>query len=175
MTQLAPKIGVVIWLWIFSTFLETVAVANREPRMATAFIILAQLTKTVLMVGAVIDFCDGRSLYLRGDDSRRFANADSAGLSEFEISAFLDGISISRFFREQLFYALPFGLAGLLWTLQTDIHNYFVGYRFSEAEFAIYAFGCFELPLIAMLVRISHIGFDSANERTCKRKTKNGK
>jgi O-antigen/teichoic acid export membrane protein len=42
-------------------------------------------------------------------------------------------------------------LAGLLWTLQTDIHNYFVSHRFSPAEFAVYRLGCFELPLIAML------------------------
>jgi O-antigen/teichoic acid export membrane protein len=56
-----------------------------------------------------------------------------------------------KFFREQMFYALPFGLAGLLWTLQTDIHNYFVGHRFSAAEFAVYAYGCFQLPLITML------------------------
>jgi O-antigen/teichoic acid export membrane protein len=55
------------------------------------------------------------------------------------------------FFRRQMFYALPFGLAGLLWTLQTDIHNYFVGHNFSAAEFAIYAYGCFQLPLIMML------------------------
>ncbi len=41
-TELAPLIGIVIWLWIFSSFIETVAVANREPRAATAFIILAQ-------------------------------------------------------------------------------------------------------------------------------------
>jgi O-antigen/teichoic acid export membrane protein len=46
---------------------------------------------------------------------------------------------------------LPFGLTALLLILQTDIHNYFVGYRFSSAEFAIYAYGCFQLPLIAML------------------------
>jgi hypothetical protein len=55
-TRLAPKIGVVIWLWIFSTFLETVAVANREPRSATVFIILAQMTKTALMISAVLIF-----------------------------------------------------------------------------------------------------------------------
>jgi O-antigen/teichoic acid export membrane protein len=50
-----------------------------------------------------------------------------------------------------MFYALPFGLAGVLWTLQTDIHNYFVGHRFSAAEYAVYAIGCFQLPLITML------------------------
>lgn len=48
-------------------------------------------------------------------------------------------------------YAVPFGLTGVLWIAQTDIHNYFVGYQFSPSEYAIYAYGCFELPLIAML------------------------
>ena len=33
MTRLAPMIGVVVWVWIFSTFLETVAVANQEARV----------------------------------------------------------------------------------------------------------------------------------------------
>jgi O-antigen/teichoic acid export membrane protein len=56
-----------------------------------------------------------------------------------------------RFFREQMFYATPFGLAGILWTLQTDIHTYFVGNRFSAAEYAIYMYGCSQLPLISML------------------------
>ena len=38
-----------------------------------------------------------------------------------------------------------------MWTLQTDVHNYFVSHHFSPAEFAIYAIGCFQLPLIGML------------------------
>ena len=47
MTRLAPKIGVVIWIWIFSTFLETVAVANQETKLATVFIIFAQFTQNL--------------------------------------------------------------------------------------------------------------------------------
>jgi O-antigen/teichoic acid export membrane protein len=151
MTRLAPKIGVVIWLWIFSTFIETVAIANREARAATVFIILAQLTKTVLMISAIMIFTTVESFI--------YAAMIQAAVQSIVLLIYLN----SRFpkfwtafdfgfFREQLFYALPFGLAGLLWTLQNDIHNYFVGYRFSHAEFAIYAYGCFELPLIGMLM-----------------------
>jgi O-antigen/teichoic acid export membrane protein len=55
------------------------------------------------------------------------------------------------FFVEQMKYALPFGLTGILWLAQNDIHNYFVAHKFTAAEFAIYAYGCFEVPLIAML------------------------
>src|SRR4051794_33248130 len=56
LTRLAPKIGVVIWIWIFATFLETVAIANQEARVATVFIIAAQLSKTLLMGSAVFAF-----------------------------------------------------------------------------------------------------------------------
>ena len=56
MTQLAPKIGVVIWIWIISTILETVAVANQETKLATVFIIFSQFSKTFLMAIAVVYF-----------------------------------------------------------------------------------------------------------------------
>src|SRR6185436_13115560 len=56
LTHLAPKIGVVIWIWIFSTFLETVAVANQEARVATVFIVVSQFSKTLLMGSAVFVF-----------------------------------------------------------------------------------------------------------------------
>ncbi len=150
MTQLAPKIGVVIWLWIFSTFLEVVAIANQEARVATVFIILAQLTKTLLMAGAVILFATIESFV--------YAAMIQAALQTVILFVYLNSRFPRfwrefdwQFFREQSFYALPFGLVGLLWTLQTDIHNYFVGNRFSDAEYAIYAYGCFQLPLFAIL------------------------
>jgi O-antigen/teichoic acid export membrane protein len=149
-TRLAPKIGVVIWLWIFSAFLETVAVANQEARAATAFIILAQFTKTLLMVSAVI--------FVGTVEAFIYAAMIQAALQTLVLLFYLNSrfprfwTSFDlKFLGEQLVYALPFGLAGLLWTLQTDIHNYFVGYRFSASDYAIYAYGCFELPLIAMI------------------------
>ncbi len=51
----------------------------------------------------------------------------------------------------QLVYALPLGLDGLLWALQVDIDNYFVNHYFSAAMFAVYANGCFDVPLVGML------------------------
>ena len=150
LTLLAPRIGVVIWIWIFSTFLETVAIANQEAKLATAFIILAQFSKTLLMVSAVFLFATV--------DSFIYAAMVQGTIQTVILLFYLNSRFPQfwrkfdpAFFREQMVYAVPFGLAGILWMLQTDIHNYFVGYKFSTAEFAIYAYGCFELPLIAML------------------------
>lgn len=150
MTRLAPKIGVVIWLWIFSAFLETAAIANREARVATIFIILAQFSKTALLAGAVIAFGT--------IDSFVYAAMIQAALQTLILLFYLNirfprfwRAFDLRFFREHLLYALPFGFAALMWVLQTDVHNYFVGYRFSESDYAIYAYGCFQLPLLSML------------------------
>lgn len=150
LAALSPYIGIVIWIWIFSTFLETVAIANQEAKTATVFIILAQFTKALLMGGAVLIFATVESfiyaamiqgviqtivlfLYIRSRFPGFWRTFDRA------------------FFWEQMRYAVPFGVAGILWMAQLDIHQYFAGHRFTSAEFAIYAYGCFELPLLAML------------------------
>jgi O-antigen/teichoic acid export membrane protein len=150
MTRLAPMIGVAIWLWIFSSFLEVVTVANKEARVATVFIILSQLIKTALMAGAIVWFAT--------IDAFIYAAIIQAVIQSVVLLAYLNARFPYfwrkfdfRFFGAHASYTLPFGLTAILWTLQNDIHNYFVGYRFTEAEYAIYAYGCFQLPLIGIL------------------------
>lgn len=150
MTLLAPKIGVVVWLWIFGAFLEIAAIANQESRLSTAFIILAQLTKTALMSGAIFVFGTVEAFIDAAIWQGVLQTLVLLVYLNYRFPRFWTAFRFG-FFREQLFYALPFGLSGLLWTLQNDIHNYFVGYRFGEAEFAVYAYGCFQLPLFIIL------------------------
>jgi O-antigen/teichoic acid export membrane protein len=146
----APLIGLIVLLWVFSFFVEVVAVANQELRAATVFIIAAQFTKTALLLGAALLFGSVRSLI--------YAALIQALLQTFVLFMYLR----SRFpgfwrsfewpvLRSQLAYALPLGLYGLLWTAQVDLHNYFVSHSFGAAAFAIYAVGCFDLPLVSML------------------------
>lgn len=150
LTRLAPTIGIVIWLWIFSAFLEIAAIANQEARLATAFIILAQFSKTFLMVCAVLIFTTVESLIYAAMIQGILQTAVLLIYLKARFPGFWRNFSL-KFFREQMFYAVPFGVSAILWILQSDIHNYFVGYGFSTAEFAIYAYGCFQLPLVSML------------------------
>jgi O-antigen/teichoic acid export membrane protein len=150
MTRLAPHIGVVVWIWIFSIFLEMVAVANKEARLATAFIIFAQFSKTVLMVVAVLLFTTVDAFLYAAMIQGVLQTVILLIYLNLRFPGFWKRFNFA-FFREQMIYAVPFGLAGILWTMQTNLHFYFVGYRFSEADYAIYAIGCFELPLITML------------------------
>jgi len=150
MTKLAPLIGGVIFFWLFSSFLETVAVANQEPRVSTAFIISSQVTKTALLFSAAVIFGTIESLIYAALIQTVLQTAILFGYLKSRFPHFWTAFDWQTL-KTQAIYALPFGFAGLLWTMQTDLHNYFVSHRFSAEEFAVYAIGCFELPLIGML------------------------
>ena len=148
--HLAPKIGVVIWIWIFATFLETVAIANQEARVATVFIVASSFSKTLLMGAAVFAFATVESFIYAAMIQGVIQTFILLNYLRSRFPGFWRAFD-AGFFREQMRYAIPFGLTGVLWMAQSDIHNYFVGYKFSPSDFAIYAYGCFEVPLIAML------------------------
>ncbi len=150
LASVTPIIGIVIWIWMFSTFLETVAIANQEAKVATVFIILAQLSKTLFMGFAVFAFATVESFLYAAIIQGVLQTLILLWYLTSRFPGFWRSFDL-RFFWEQMRYALPFGLAGILWMAQNDIHNYFVGYKFSSADYAIYAYGCFEVPLIAML------------------------
>jgi O-antigen/teichoic acid export membrane protein len=62
------------------------------------------------------------------------------------------GLHVSRDdLRRQLAYALPFGVAFGIIYLQQQFHQYYVAASVSAATFAIYAVGCFQLPIVDML------------------------
>lgn len=150
LTRLSPLIGIVIWLWIFSSFLETAALAQQEARLGAVFIVFSQGIKTLLMIGAVVMFRTVDSIICA-------AIAVFAGQSVLLVAylhkrfpRFWAHIDLP-FFRRQFAYTVPFGLSVMLYVGQTDIHNYFVSHSFSAAEFAIYSVGCFQLPLITLL------------------------
>jgi O-antigen/teichoic acid export membrane protein len=54
-------------------------------------------------------------------------------------------------FRRQLAYALPLGLAALLFVPQQSFHQWAVAAQVSAAAFAIYSVGCFQLPIVDVL------------------------
>jgi O-antigen/teichoic acid export membrane protein len=143
-------VGVVILLWLFSSFLETAAIANQELRLATVFIVVGQLTRTILLIAAALLFDSVEALIYA---AIIHGVLQCVALMWYVISRF------PRFWRSfdwgltgnQIAYALPFGLAGVLYTIQTDLHNYFVSSRFSAATFAVYSIGVAQLPLVGIL------------------------
>ena len=146
----APYIGVVILLWLFSAFLETVAVANQELRLATLFIVGGQLVRTVLLLGAAIVFGTVAALVYAAVIHGVLQSIALIGYVCSRFPKFWRTFDWSLTFK-QISYALPFGLAGLLYTIQIDMHNYFVSNRFSAATFAVYSIGVAQLPFVGIL------------------------
>ena len=146
----APLIGLLILLWVTSYFLEISALANQELGLSTIFIIGAQLTKTTLLLTAAINFPTVRALL--------YAAIIQGGLQMIVLLFYLRS-RYGQFWHEfdwsvmrrQLGYTLPLGSAALLYVVLTDLHNYFVSYRFGPEAFAVYAIGCFSLPLVAII------------------------
>ena len=146
----ARVIALIILLWVPASFLETVATAHQEVRLSTIFIVAAQLTRGLVMIAATVWF---------GTIEALLYAAVLQGCIQLAILAWYLRSRFGRFWRHfdwalmrtQMAYAMPFGLAGLIYTLHTDLHQYVVANAFGTAAFAIYAVGCFQLPVTALL------------------------
>ena len=143
-------IGSVVLFWIFSSFLETIAIANQEAKIASIFIFGAQLSKAILFLVAALLFGTIYSLIV--------AALVHAVIQTLVLLCYLNirfrGFWLSfdwSMLRRQLSYALPYGATALLFVVQTDLHNYFVANRFDAATFAIYSIGCLQLPFLGIL------------------------
>ena len=143
-------VGGVVLVWLFSAFLEIVAVANQELRLATVFIVCGQLSRTVLLLAAAIVFDSVTALIYAALIHGILQSLALLWYVSSRFPGFWRAFDWSLTMK-QVAYALPFGLAGLLYTVQTDLHNYFVSNKFSAATFAIYSIGVAQVPLIGIL------------------------
>jgi O-antigen/teichoic acid export membrane protein len=151
MLRYEPMIALAIFVLVSSSFLETVAIANGETRLAGTFIVVSTVTRVSLMLGAAVVFGTVSALIW------------AATIQGFIQMAILVGYLASRFpgtwgwpdwrlLRAQLGYVLPLGFSAILWWSQMDLHNYFVSNRLGPAVFAIYSVGCLQLPLWGVLL-----------------------
>jgi O-antigen/teichoic acid export membrane protein len=145
-----PLLGVAILLWLLSTVLDVVAVADNDIRSASMFVIVVQLTKSGLLMAAALLFGSVHAVVI--------AAVVQGAVHCLIMFAYLHrrfgrfwGTFDWTLFKAQLANALPFGIGGLAYATQADLHNYFVSHYFDPDQFAIYAVGCFQLPLLGML------------------------
>ena len=145
-----PLLGFAILCSLISTNLDAVPIAAGDVAKASALIVLAQLSKAIVMILAGLVFGSLTAIliasviqslaqiafmmiYVRGRYGRFFAAFDWP------------------LFKAQIGNALPFGVGGIVAIVQNDMHNYFVSHHFDPATFAIYSIGCFQLPILGML------------------------
>lgn len=156
LTSYAPLVEIVMLLWVVSSALEILPIANGEIKFASAMIVGVQLTRTSIYLAAVLAFGSVRALIWAAVAQGVFQTAVLLWYVNSRFSGLLRRFD-GGLLRRQLSYALPMGFAGLLYTAQTDLHNYFVSNRLGPAAFAIYAVGTVQLPLIGLVGEATNV------------------
>lgn len=150
MVPYAPWIGAVIFFWIFSSFLEAVATANQEVLYSSLFIVTSQFTKSAAMIGMALLAPSVKSLLIAVLIQCVIQTLIMCWYCRSRFPGFWKALDIGLL-KTQLAYALPLGLAGFVYTMQTDLHNYFVANAFGPTLFAIYSVGCAQIPLLGLI------------------------
>ncbi|HQR31402.1 MAG TPA: oligosaccharide flippase family protein [Blastocatellia bacterium] len=151
LVPVVPLIGGTILLWIIAQNLESVMIANSDIRWSSGVTVAIQFLKTSLLIAAAV---------IGGTVKAIMVAALITGIIHCSIYAvylrqkFVDfGRGFDwQLFKAQLANALPFGIGGLAYIIQFDLHNYYVSYHFTPAEFAVYSIGCFQLPMLQVLI-----------------------
>ena len=147
LTALVPWIALVTFLWIAGSPLEIALTSLGDMRSAAAVRVLSEVLRGAAMVTAAVFSQSVRGLFI--------AIAVVLGAKAIACFAWLIarlGFELTRAdFSRQLAYALPLGLAFLLIIPQQQFHQYAVAAHVTPALFAIYAVGCFQLPIVEIL------------------------
>ncbi len=150
LTLLGRQIGLTIVPYVVTSLFELILVANSETRLSAVIIITINIVRTLfILIAALVWGTIGSIL-----SALAFALVfQSVWMAIYLVRRF--GFFWLHFkwrlLWDQLSCALPLGVAGLLWALQMDLHNYFVSHYFDSALFAVYSIGCFQLPLVGIL------------------------
>jgi O-antigen/teichoic acid export membrane protein len=145
-----PLLGVYLLFMLIAVVLEIVMTVRRQHLAASCAYAASDLIRAVLYIVPVLVFSDMRGLML---GAVAFAMIRLTATLIYIRREF--GSSLrpdSKSLHQQLAYAVPFGVAGLIEVLQTNLHLYVVSWHFDTATFAIYAVGCLQIPLADYLM-----------------------
>ena len=145
-----PLLGFAIFLCLVSTNLDAVPIAAGDVRIASGLIVLSQLSKAIIMIVAALLFGTLNAILVAAIIQGLVQTAFMVGYIRWRFGRFLAPID-RPLMRAQIGNALPFGIGGIAAIVQNDMHSYFVSHFFDAATFAVYAVGCFQLPLLGML------------------------
>ena len=151
LAPLAMLLGILVLLTLTSSLVQQVPIALQDVRYSTIFIVGTQFTRALLVAGAAILFRSIESLIVATILSQLLAAALLFWYLHDRFPRFWTHFDW-QFFKEQLAYALPYGAFGLLWVIQKDLDNYFVSASLGPGDYAIYAVGWLDVPLISLVL-----------------------
>src|SRR5580692_205200 len=160
---LAVLLGVLVLVTLTSSLVQQIPTVMQDVRSSTALIVGTQVVRIVLIAAAALLFGSVKSIIGAALVSQLLSAAALFWYLDMKFPAFWRQFEWG-FFKEQLSYALPYGAFGMLWVIQKDLDNYFVSAKLGPTNYAIYAVGWVDVPLLTlalesivsvMIVRIS--------------------
>ena len=157
-------LGIFVMLQLNASLVEMIPTAMQDVRNSTLFVTGTQLFKIVAVVVAALIFRSVRSIVLACMLAAALSVAILLRYLYQRFGPFWKHFD-RKFFIEQLAYAVPLGAYGIVWVFRKDLDNYFVSAMYSPAQYAIYAIGWLEVPLISALPGIDAVGDGGAHQR----------
>jgi O-antigen/teichoic acid export membrane protein len=162
---LALLLGFLVLLTLTSGLVQQIPVAMQDVKYSTIFIVGTQIARVILFAGAALWFRSVKSILIAAVVNQLLSVAVLIWYVDVRFPRFWMHFDWP-FFKEQLAYALPYGAVGMMWVIQKDLDNYFVSHSLGPKDFAIYAVGWVDVPLLTlalesvvsvMIVRISSL------------------
>jgi O-antigen/teichoic acid export membrane protein/transposase-like protein len=149
-----PLLGVALTLWLIGTNVEIFPLALGDVRNASRFIVLSQISKSAIMICAAVMYGSLRAVLWGSIIQGVVQCAFMLGYIHYRVGSLK--VRPGRLFdlsllKKQLSNSLPYGGGATAQSIRVDLHNFFVSHYFSAASFAVYANGCFQVPLVSLL------------------------
>jgi O-antigen/teichoic acid export membrane protein/transposase-like protein len=149
-----PLLGVALTLCLIATNAEIFPLAVGDIRTASRFIVLAHISKSLIMICAAVMFGSLKAVLWGVIIQGVIQCAFMLGYIHYRIGSLKvrpDQLFDWSLLKRQISNSLPHGDGGTVHSLRVDLHNYFVSHYFSAASFAVYANGCFQFPPVSLM------------------------
>jgi O-antigen/teichoic acid export membrane protein/transposase-like protein len=149
-----PLLGVALTLCLMAANIEIFPLAVGDIRTASRFIVLAQISKSLIMIFAAVTFGSLRAVLWGTVIHGVIQCALMLGYIHYRLGSLTvrpDQLFDWSLLKKQISNSLPQGDGGVAQSLRAELHNYFVSHYFSAASFAVYANGCFQPPPVSLL------------------------
>lgn len=144
-----PLLGIFVLLWHLANIFENLLIVEKKAFQAGAVTFFSETARA--LVSIVIGLAGGGLMHLMwGLVGTSILRCLVMGWYLKSSMSFSYGLKADML-RSQIYYSLPFGLAVIVNTFMLFSHQYIVSISGGPAEFAIYAVGCFSLPIIAIV------------------------
>ncbi len=144
-------LGFLVLVTLTSSLVQQIPTAMQDVKYSTIFIVGTQTARAILIAAAALAFRSVRSIVVAALITQLLSVATLFWYLDERFPRFWTHFDWA-FFKEQLAYALPYGAFGMLWVIQKDLDNYFVSASLGPKDYAIYAVGWVDVPLLTLVL-----------------------